>query len=252
MDPALAWLSNLMIKAAGQLLALSHEKHALVPEHRLSALISRAYNAQRRVSARPEGLLQGGEFGAQLSNFSLESQKPFLHFGRQSEAHCERLPGRRAFGGGRGFTSEKLRPTRFFLTYLTTETPHQRAAWASGKVGEDLFGLGWLGHGMEPLGICAKARGRLRSAEQKFADERAGDGIERVSRLEQMAKFRDACVGSGENRYEPALPKLVCRRLDLFGAHREEGSPIIALIAGIHQGIQRERINVGSRELLLD
>lgn len=105
---------------------------------------------------------------------------------------------------------------------------------------------------MHALGTCAEFGGGLGTAQQKLGQQGAGGGLHRIFVVESLAEFGHAGIGAREKGGEAFLTQSIERLFHFAIVERENGRAVAALIAGIGQRIEAERVNVGGGEFFLN
>ena len=105
---------------------------------------------------------------------------------------------------------------------------------------------------IEPLDPLLQLPGRLRAAEHEHGEQRdlRGNPAERV--VEQVAVLGDPAAGAAREPHPAAAREAVERPADLGVVVVDDRIAIRGLVAGEPERVQRERVLVGRRPLLLD
>lgn len=206
----------------------------------------------KSTSPAAQRLSQRTQLRAEARYLRFKRQKPLLHFGRKGKRDGQRFCGSSGFHGYTGFPGKKLSPAEFLLAGLPRQAANEGTGGPGGEFVENLFNLGEVRHRLKPFRVGPQSRDCLRTAKQELSDQSTSDVIERIVGIERLPEFRNPRICASEERDETTLTKLIGGGLDFTCADREHGRAIIALVAGVHQGVHRKRIDVGCSEFFFD
>jgi hypothetical protein len=105
---------------------------------------------------------------------------------------------------------------------------------------------------VQTVGAAAQFAGSLRPAQQQHADER-GLGAGKVEGLaEPVLVFGDAAIGAAGSAGQTMVFKAAQGQAHFFLVEVHDRFAVRALVAGVDEGVQRERIVVRSGDFLLN
>jgi hypothetical protein len=105
--------------------------------------------------------------------------------------------------------------------------------------------------GVEALGPCPELAGGLRAAEEQNADQGDLVAVKVEDVGEAMLEFGDAAIGGGGSS-EALVGEGVEGAADGFFVEIHDGLAIGFLVGGVLEGVQGERVVVGSGDFFFD
>lgn len=230
-----------------------------------AGLKTRHYNPLLRPVTTAELLelfLEGGELGLQSGELVAEGLELGFEGGNAGGFRGMRgmyllrvRGGGRGCGGGCGFAGlgsaeEEVGVADFLGAGLAREQSDERRL-ALHEALEGRVDFAEVGKGMHALGAAAQFTGSLRTAEEEFAEN--GDvRSEKIERfLEAVLEFGDARIGGG-GAGVAELIKGAKSGADGVFVEGHEGIAVGFLVAGVDEGVERERVVLGRGDFFFD
>jgi hypothetical protein len=114
-----------------------------------------------------------------------------------------------------------------------------------------LVNAGQIGERVHPLAALLELAGRLGAAQHQHADDRLFAGAHRQCLRKQVPVLRSPAAGAAGHTGEPATLETVQRIADDRVVVVDHRIPVGGLVARQPQRVERQRVGIGGRSLLL-
>jgi hypothetical protein len=155
------------------------------------------------------------------------------------------------FGHG-GFAGEQVGPAGFFCAGGFGHEDDERVGFAGGQFVQGVLGGVVVGEGVHAAGAVAEFGDGLRSAEQKHGKDRQFTAREVEEFAHPVAVLLDAAARFSDEGGEAQFAERFQGGTDVGILVGGDGVAVGFLVAGVGQGVQRERVIVGRGEVFFD